>query len=242
VPPVALLLACFNDTLFPQVGRTTVELLEHLGCRVSFPAEQTCCGQMHGNSGFRDDALALAARLLWVFRDEQAIVCPSASCVGWVRDMAPALAREAGDTELADQLDQLAARTFELTEFLCDELGVEDVGATFPHRVAYHPTCHSQRGLHLGDRPRRLLGAVRGLELLEIPSEDCCGFGGTFAVKNADVSAAMLEDKLRDIEATGAEVCAAVDSSCLMQISGGLRRQRSGVRTLHVAEILAARA
>jgi L-lactate dehydrogenase complex protein LldE len=242
VPPVALLLACFNDTLFPQVGRNTVELLERLGCRVSFPGEQTCCGQMHGNSGFRDEALALAARLLWVFRDEQAIVCPSASCVGWVREMAPALARESGDTELADALDQLAARTFELTEFLCDELGVEDVGATFPHRVAYHPTCHSQRGLKLGDRPRRLLGAVRGLELLEIPSEDCCGFGGTFAVKNADVSAAMLEDKLRDIEGTGAEVCAAVDSSCLMQISGGLRRQRSGMRTLHVAEILAARA
>jgi L-lactate dehydrogenase complex protein LldE len=242
VPPVALLLACFNDTLFPQVGRNTVELLERLGCRVSFPAEQTCCGQMHGNSGFRDEALALAARLLWVFRDEQAIVCPSASCVGWVREMAPALARESGDTELADALGQLAARTFELTEFLCDELGVEDVGATFPHRVAYHPTCHSQRGLKLGDRPRRLLGAVRGLELLEIPSEDCCGFGGTFAVKNADVSAAMLEDKLRDIEGTGAEVCAAVDSSCLMQISGGLRRQRSGMRTLHVAEILAARA
>jgi L-lactate dehydrogenase complex protein LldE len=242
VPPVALLLACFNDTLFPQVGRNTVELLERLGCRVSFPGEQTCCGQMHGNSGFRDEALALAARLLWVFRDEQAIVCPSASCVGWVREMAPALARESGDTELADALGQLAARTFELTEFLCDELGVEDVGATFPHRVAYHPTCHSQRGLKLGDRPRRLLGAVRGLELLEIPSEDCCGFGGTFAVKNADVSAAMLEDKLRDIEATGAEVCAAVDSSCLMQISGGLRRQRSGMRTLHVAEILAARA
>jgi L-lactate dehydrogenase complex protein LldE len=242
VPPVALLLACFNDTLFPQVGRTTVELLERLGCRVSFPAEQTCCGQMHGNSGFRDEALALAARLLWVFRDEQAIVCPSASCVGWMRELAPALAREAGDAELAGQLDQLAARTFELTEFLCDELAVEDVGATFPHRVAYHPTCHSQRGLKLGDRPRRLLGAVRGLELLEIPSEDCCGFGGTFAVKNADVSTAMLEDKLRDIEATGAEVCAAVDSSCLMQISGGLRRQRSGMRTLHVAEILAARA
>jgi L-lactate dehydrogenase complex protein LldE len=242
VPPVALLLACFNDTLFPQVGRNTVELLERLGCRVSFPGEQTCCGQMHGNSGFRDEALALAARLLWVFRDEQAIVCPSASCVGWVREMAPALARESGDTELADALGQLAARTFELTEFLCDELGVEDVGATFPHRVAYHPTCHSQRGLKLGDRPRRLLGAVRGLELLEIPSEDCCGFGGTFAVKNADVSAAMLEDKLRDIEGTGAEVCAAVDSSCLMQISGGLRRQRSGMRTLHVAEILAARA
>jgi L-lactate dehydrogenase complex protein LldE len=242
VPPVALLLACFNDTLFPQVGRNTVELLERLGCRVSFPGEQTCCGQMHGNSGFRDEALALAARLLWVFRDEQAIVCPSASCVGWMRELAPALAREAGDAELAGQLDQLAARTFELTEYLCDELGVEDVGATFPHRVAYHPTCHSQRGLKLGDRPRRLLGAVRGLELLEIPGEDCCGFGGTFAVKNADVSTAMLEDKLREIEATGAEVCAAVDSSCLMQISGGLRRQRSGMRTLHVAEILAARA
>jgi L-lactate dehydrogenase complex protein LldE len=240
--PVALLVACFNDTLFPQVGRTTVELLERLGCRVSFPAEQTCCGQMHGNSGFRDEALALAARVAWVFRESTAIVCPSASCVGWLRELAPALAREAGDGELAAGLDELAARTFELTEFLCDELGVEDVGATFPHRVAYHATCHSQRGLKLGDRPRRLLGAVRGLELVEVAGEDCCGFGGTFAVKNSDVSSAMLADKLRGIEETGAEVCTAVDSSCLMQIAGGLRKQRSGLRALHMAEILAAQA
>jgi L-lactate dehydrogenase complex protein LldE len=240
--PVALLVACFNDTLFPEVGRTTVELIERLGCRVTFPAEQTCCGQMHGNSGFHDDALALGARLVWVFRDEQTVVCPSASCVGWVRELAPAIAREAGDAALAEQLDQLAARTFELTEYLCDELGVEDVGATFPHRVAYHETCHSQRGLRLGDRPRRLLGAVRGLDLVEVVGDECCGFGGTFAVKNADVSTAMLTDKLRAIEATGAEVCTAVDSSCLMQIAGGLRRQKSPLRAVHVAEILAARA
>jgi L-lactate dehydrogenase complex protein LldE len=239
---VALFITCYNDLMYPEVGQAIVRLVRRLGHEVEFPAEQTCCGQMHGNSGFREDALALAARLVWVFRDDQAIVCPSASCVGWVRDIAPALAREAGDAELAEQLDRLAARTFELTEFLCDELGVEDVGATFPHRVAYHPTCHSQRGLQLGDRPRRLLRAVRGLELVEVAGEDCCGFGGTFAVKNADVSAAMLADKLGAIEATGADVCTAVDSSCLMQISGGLRRQRSGMRTLHVAEILAARA
>lgn len=238
---VALLLACFNDTLFPQVGRSTVELLERLDCEVSFPAEQTCCGQMHGNSGFREEALALAARLMWVFRDEDAVVCPSASCAGWVRDIAPELAREAGDEALADGLGGLAQRTFELTEFLCDRLGVEDVGASFPHRVAYHPTCHSQRGLGLGERPRRLLSAVRGLELVDIPGEDCCGFGGTFAIKNADVSGAMLVDKLSEIEATGAEVCTAVDSSCLMQIAGGLRRRGSGVQTLHLAEILAAR-
>lgn len=238
---VALLVACFNDTLFPQVGRSTVELLERLDCEVSFPAEQTCCGQMHGNSGFREEALALAARLMWVFRDEDAVVCPSASCAGWVRDIAPELAREAGDEALADGLGGLAQRTFELTEFLCDRLGVEDVGASFPHRVAYHPTCHSQRGLGLGERPRRLLSAVRGLELVDIPGEDCCGFGGTFAIKNADVSGAMLVDKLSEIEATGAEVCTAVDSSCLMQIAGGLRRRGSGVQTLHLAEILAAR-
>jgi L-lactate dehydrogenase complex protein LldE len=237
---VALLVTCFNDTLFPQVGKATVTVLERLGCAVDFPREQTCCGQMHGNSGARDEGLALAARTARVFADEPAVVCPSASCVGWLRDAAPRLAREAGEEALAADLDALGRRVFELTEYLCDELGAEDVGAAFPHRVAYHATCHSQRGLRLGDRPLRLLRAVEGLDLAEVADEDCCGFGGTFAVKNADVSTAMLGDKMAALRATGAEVCTAVDTSCLMHIGGGLGRARAGMRTVHLAEILAA--
>ncbi|MFN8215925.1 MAG: (Fe-S)-binding protein [Solirubrobacterales bacterium] len=239
-PPgrVALLVTCFNDTLFPEVGRATVSVLERLGCEVAFPAAQTCCGQMHGNSGAREEGLALAARAVRVFGEEPAVVSPSASCVGWLRESAPRLAREAGEEELVADLEQLGGRLFELTELLCDRLGAEDVGAFFPHRVAYHATCHSLRGLRLGDRPLRLLRAVDGLELAA-EEEECCGFGGTFAVKNADVSTAMLGDKMAALRASGAEVCTAVDSSCLMQIGGGLRHARAGLRTMHLAEILA---
>ena len=222
---IALFITCFNDSLFPQTGQAVVDLLERLGCDVAFPEEQTCCGQMHFNSGYAEDGLALARRLERVFDPYEAIVSPSASCVGMVRDHCPAV----------------AARTFELCEFLVDRLGVVDVGATFPHRVTLHPTCHSLRVLEVGDRPRRLLEAVQGLELVPLEeAEECCGFGGTFAVKNADTSMAMLSDKLRRILDTRAEVCTAADNSCLMHIGGALRRQRTGVRTMHLAEILAA--
>jgi L-lactate dehydrogenase complex protein LldE len=222
---VALFITCFNDTLFPATGRAVVELLERLGHEVDVPLEQTCCGQMHFNSGYAEDGLALARRFERVFGGADAIVSPSASCVGMVREHCPAA----------------AARTFELTEFLVDELGVVDVGASFPHRVTLHPTCHSLRVLRAGDRPRRLLEAVSGIELVALEeAEECCGFGGTFAVKNADTSMAMLSDKLRRILDTRAEVCTAADTSCLMHIGGALRRQRAGVRTLHLAEILAA--
>jgi L-lactate dehydrogenase complex protein LldE len=223
----ALFVTCFNDTLFPRTGQAVVELLERLGCEVAFPEEQTCCGQMHFNTGYAEDGLALARRFERVFGDAEAIVSPSASCVGMVREHCPAV----------------AGRVFELTEFLVDELGVVDVGATFPHRVTLHPTCHSLRLLKVGDRPRRLLEAVRGIDLVPLEeAEECCGFGGTFAVKNADTSMAMLSDKLRRVLDTRAEVCTAADTSCLMHIGGALRRQRTGVRTMHLAEILAARA
>jgi L-lactate dehydrogenase complex protein LldE len=222
---VALFITCFNDTLFPATGKAVVTLLERLGCEVDVPLEQTCCGQMHFNSGYADDGLALARRFGRVFAGYDAIVSPSASCTGMVRDHCP---------ELAD-------RIFELTEFIVDRLGVVDVGASFPHRVTLHPTCHSLRVLEIGDRPRRLLEAVQGLDFVPLPeAEECCGFGGTFAVKNADTSIAMLSDKLRCILDTRAEVCTAADTSCLMHIGGALRRQRAGVRTLHLAEILAA--
>jgi len=226
---VALFITCFNDTLFPSTGRAVVGLLERLGCTVEFPEAQTCCGQMHGNTGYEEAARPLAERFARVFAGVDAVVCPSASCAGFVREGYPRLGVEP------------AAGVHELTEFLVDVLGVDDVGASFPHRVAYHPTCHSLRALHLGDRPLQLLRAVRGIELVE-PEEaaECCGFGGTFAVKNADTSMAMLSDKVARLLATRAEVCTAVDTSCLMHIGGALARQRTGMRTVHLAEILAA--
>ena len=223
---VALFVTCFNDTLFPSTGRAVVELLERLGHEVVFPEGQTCCGQMHGNTGYEDQGQTLAHRWERVFASEEVVVSPSASCVGYVREHVPS-SRE---------------RLFELTEFLVDRLGVTDVGASFPHRVTLHPTCHSLRLLRVGDRPRRLLSEVRGIDLVELEDADeCCGFGGTFAVKNAETSMAMLGDKLRRVLDTRAEVCTAADNSCLMHIGGALRRQRAGVRTMHLAEILAAR-
>ena len=227
---VALFITCFNDTLFPETGRATVELLERLGCEVDFPLEQTCCGQMHGNSGYEDAARPLAERFARVFGDAEAVVSPSASCVGFVRDHYERMG-----------VPFAGPPVYELSEFLVDVLEVEDVGASFPHRVTLHPTCHSLRLLRLGDKPLRLLRAVRGIDLVELEeSRECCGFGGTFAVKNPDVSTAMLADKIRHVLDTRAEVCAAADNSCLMHIGGGLSRLRTGTRTVHLAEILAA--
>jgi L-lactate dehydrogenase complex protein LldE len=241
---VALFVTCLNDTLAPAAGRATVEILERLGHEVVFPEAQTCCGQMHANTGYQLEAVPLARRFVRVFGDPgfDAIVSPSASCVGMVREQYPRLAELAGDRDLAARVAELAPRVLELTELLVGRLGVEDVGAVFAHRVTYHPTCHGLRGLRLGDAPLRLLRNVREIELVELPeATTCCGFGGTFAVKNADTSAAMLTDKLRCVLDTGAEVCVAGDSSCLMHIAGGLARQRAGVRTMHLAEVLAAR-
>ena len=218
----ALFVTCFNDTLFPGTGKAVVELLERLGVEVEFPEAQTCCGQMHTNSGYADDGDALVERFKRVFAGFEAVVSPSASCVAHLRGHG-------------------VEGVFELTEFLVDVLGVEDVGAVYPHRVAYHPTCHSLRLLKIGDRPLRLLRAVQGIDLVELEdARECCGFGGVFAVKNADTSMAMLSDKLRHVLDTGAEVCTSADNSCLMHIGGALKRQRTGVRTVHLAEILAA--
>jgi L-lactate dehydrogenase complex protein LldE len=241
---VALFISCVADTVAPAAGRATVAVLERLGHEVVFPEEQTCCGQMHVNTGYAAEAVPLARRFVRVFGacEAEAIVCPSASCAGTVLEQYPRLAALAGDERLAAEARELAPRVRELSEFLVGTLGVEDVGATFPHRVAYHPTCHSLRGLRVGDAPRRLLERVREIDLVELPeAETCCGFGGTFAVKNADTSAAMLADKVRALLDVGAEVCTAVDASCLLQIGGGLSRQRTGVRTVHLAEILASR-
>ena len=240
---VALFITCFNDTLFPETGRAVVRLLERLGHQVEFPTEQTCCGQMHFNTGYQREAIPLARRFVRAFAGYEAVVTPSGSCAAMVRDYygrLSELAAEEGDTGLAGEVARVAPRVFELSEFLVDQLGVEDVGAYFPHRVTYHPTCHSLRLLKVGDKPLRLLRAVRGIDLVELPeARECCGFGGTFAIKNADTSMAMLSDKVRHVLDTRAEVCTAGDNSCLMHIGGALSRQRTGVRPVHLAEILA---
>lgn len=236
---ISLFVTCLADTVAPEAGRAVVRLLERLGHTVEFRPEQTCCGQLHLNTGYRREARELARRFVRVFADAEVVVAPSASCVGTVRELYPSLAQ--GDAAFERQVDALAPRVVELSQLLVERLGLEDVGASFPHRVTYHPTCHSLRALNVGDGPHRLLRAVRGLELVDLrDATECCGFGGTFAVKNAETSAAILADKVRSIVETGAEVCTAADSSCLLHIGGALSRLGGDVRTSHLAEILAA--
>jgi L-lactate dehydrogenase complex protein LldE len=219
---IALFVTCIADTMYPEAARSTVAVLERLGHEVVFPREQTCCGQMHLNSGHVAEADALARRFATIFGDYDVVVSPSSSCVGTVRE-------HYGLTNV-----------YELSELLVQRLGVEDVGASFPHRVTYHPTCHSLRVTNVGDSPLRLLRNVDGLELVELArADECCGFGGTFSIKNAETSSAMLDDKIDCIEETRAEFCTSLDASCLLQIGGGLSRRGSRVRPLHLAEILA---
>ena len=234
---ISLFIACYNDTLFPETGKAVVRLLERLGHTVEFRAAQTCCGQMHYNTGYRPEAVSLMRHFIEVFRGAETICIPSASCVSMIRDHFPRMAAEAG---LQNEVDDLLPRVFEFTELLVDKLGVVDTGANYPHTVTLHTSCHSLRSLHIGDRPRLLLKAVRGLELIELSSSDqCCGFGGTFAIKNAEVSSAMLSEKVRGVLNTRAEAVTGCDNSCLMHIGGALHRERTGVTPVHLAEILA---
>jgi Fe-S oxidoreductase len=238
---VALMVTCVNDAMFPDTGRAVVALLRRLGVDVDFPEAQTCCAQPMVNTGYLDEAVPIVRTFVDAFEGYDAVVTPSGSCAGSARHQHSLVARRSGDPALEERVASLGPRVFELSEFLVDRLGVTDVGAYFPHRVTYHPTCHSLRMLGVGDRPRRLLESVRGLTLVDLPAaEECCGFGGTFAVKNADTSVAMGADKARHVRDTGAEVLVAGDNSCLMHIGGLLSRQRAGVRVMHLAEILAA--
>ncbi len=238
---VALMATCIGDTMFPDVPRATVRLLERLGVDVEVPTDGTCCGQPMINTGYFDEAAPLVRNYAKAFGDYDAVVLPSGSCAGSVRHQHELVARRIGDADLERAVEHHGPRAYELSEFLVDVLKVTDVGASFPHKVAYHPTCHSLRMLGVGDRPKQLLEAVDGLELVELPQErECCGFGGTFAVKNADVSTAMGEDKARNAVDSGAEYLVAGDSSCLMQIGGILSRNEAPVRTMHLAEVLAA--
>lgn len=226
---IAVFVTCWGDALFPETGRATVRLLERLGHTVVFEPGQTCCGRTHWTSGYQREAVRMAHRLAEVFRHHETIVTPSSACAAMIRTAYPRM-----------DPPPPPVRVYELTEFLVDVLGVIDVGARYPHRVVYHPTCHSLRALRLGDRPLRLLRAVGGLELAELPSaEECCGFGDAFAMKNADISVAMAADKIASIRQSGADTVCATEDSCLAQLGGALSRLRGGVRAVHIAEILA---
>jgi L-lactate dehydrogenase complex protein LldE len=239
----SLFITCYNDTLFPETGRAVVRLLERLGVELDFLPAQTCCGQMHANTGFRAESFSQAKRFVQLYRDAECVVIPSTSCVAMIRDQYPGLFEELGNEHLRKQFATLLPRVYELSEFLTDNLRVEDVGAYFPHRVTYHASCHGLRGLHVGDRPFRLLSKVHGLELVPLANlERCCGFGGTFSIKNAEVSTAMLDAKLGDVLATDAEYCTALDNSCLMHLGGALHRQKRKPETIHLARILASTA
>jgi L-lactate dehydrogenase complex protein LldE len=240
---VSLFITCYNDTLFPETGKAVVRVLERLGHTVDFPPDQTCCGQMHWNTGYLREAVPIIRHFVEVFGDADVVCIPSSSCVAMIRDHYHKAAIASSDQAFIADVEALLPRVYEFSEFLVNKLRITDVGASYPHRVTYHASCHSMRSLHLGDIPLRLLRDVRGIQLADLPEIDqCCGFGGTFAIKNADVSSAMLADKARQVLNTGAEVCTAVDNSCLMHIYGSLHRQRTYVRTAHIAEILAAEA
>jgi L-lactate dehydrogenase complex protein LldE len=237
---VALFVTCLNDTMFPGTGKAAVKLLRRLGVDVEFPSAQTCCGQMHVNSGYVPEAIPIVRTFVEAFAGYDAVVTPSASCAASVREQHEIVARRSGDPALMSGVEAIAPKVYELSEFLIDVLGVVDVGAYFPHKVTMHPTCHSTRLLGVGDRPERLLRAVRGITLIDLPAaQECCGFGGTFALKNPDMSVAMGSDKARHVRESGAEVLVAGDNSCLMHIGGLLSRERSGIRVMHLAEILA---
>ena len=231
--------------MFPQAAQATVTLLERLGHEVVFPEDQVCCGQMHANTGYFEDAAKITRNHVKAFEpvlDGQwdAIVVPSGSCTGAARHEQKIVAEHVGDEQLAKQSQRIAQHTYDLTELITDVLGLEDVGAYFPHTVTYHPTCHSLRITKVGDRPYRLLEAVEGIDLAPLPEEKvCCGFGGTFSMKNSETSTAMLADKVSNVMSTRAEVLVTGDYSCLMHIGGGLSRLNSGVRIMHLAEILA---
>jgi L-lactate dehydrogenase complex protein LldE len=237
---VALFATCISDLMYPSTPKAVVTLLERLGCRVEFPEAQTCCGQMFTNTGYYKEALGSVKAYVKAFAPYEYIVGPSGSCVGSVREQHPMLAATTRDRGLQREVEAIVQRTYELTEFVVDVVGTEDVGAYFPHKVTYHPTCHSVRVAKIGDRPYRLMKNVRGMTVLPLEgSAECCGFGGTFSVKNPDISTAMAAEKARNVVATGAEYVVTADNACLMNIGGILHRDRAGVKTIHLAEILA---
>lgn len=234
---VSLFATCLSDAFYPRVAEAMARLLARSGVRLDFPAAQTCCGQPAFNSGYWDEAREAARQLIAAFADSDFVIAPSGSCISMIHHHYPTLFQD-DPAELA-KAGELAAKSFEFTQFLVNVLDVKDLGARFPHRVTYHPSCHGTRLLGVKDEPLELLSHVKNLELLPLPfAEDCCGFGGTFAIKMPGISAAMVTEKAEHVLETQAEVLVGLDMGCLMNIGGRLRHQGKSVRVMHLAELL----
>ncbi|QRF23918.1 (Fe-S)-binding protein [Alicyclobacillus sp. TC] len=234
---VSLFITCMVDSIFPQVGVSMTKILQSLGCEVLFPSSQTCCGQPAFNSGYSKEARSVAISMINAFQESDVIVSPSGSCVGMIRHFYPELFSDS--PEWHEKALSLANRTYEFSQFLIQILKVETLGARFPYTVTYHPSCHGSRLLGIEDEPIRLLKQVEELQLIELPyAQDCCGFGGTFAVKMSEISGAMVEEKTSHVLESGASVLVGTDMGCLMNIGGRLSRKGSNVRVMHLAELL----
>lgn len=235
---VTLFIQCLVDSIYPEVGLSMVRLFENLGIPVECPSDQTCCGQPAFNSGYRGEARVAAKQFIEIFESAEVIVCPSGSCVDMVKHQYPALFDD--DPRWQKRAEAVSRKIFELTEYIVDILKIEDVGALFKGKVTYHDSCHLFRNLGIADQPRKLISKVRGIQLVEMKNSDkCCGFGGTFAVKYSDISTAILEEKVDNIIATGADFVVGCDISCLMNIQGMLSRRDSHIKTMHIAQLLA---
>jgi len=235
---ITLFIQCIIDGMFPEVGFAVVRIFEKLGIDVECPAEQTCCGQPAFNSGYRKEAKRAAEHFINIFDDAEAIVCPSGSCVNMVRNHYPELFRD--DEKLLAMAKGIGVRTFELTEYLVDVLGVEDIGSRYDGRITYHDSCHLMRGIGVKEQPRKLIRKISGAEFVEMNDSDkCCGFGGAFSVKYPEISTAILEDKVKNIIDSKAEVVTGCDMGCLMNIQGMLSRRQSPVKAFHIAQLLA---
>ncbi|WP_040952647.1 (Fe-S)-binding protein [Gorillibacterium massiliense] len=233
---VSLFITCLSDAVFPRVGDAMVRLLARYGIALSLPLEQTCCGQPAFNSGYWEEARRSARTILQAFDDSDFIISPSGSCTGMIHHYPKLFEHE---PDLLKRSQRLQEKTYEFTQFLVHVLGVTDIGAVFPHKVTYHPSCHGSRLLGIKAEPMELLRHVRGMELVPLPfAEDCCGFGGTFAVKMAEISGAMVTEKADHVLETEAEVLTGLDMGCLMNIGGHLRYRDKKVRVMHLAELL----
>lgn len=233
----SLFVTCLVDNFFPQVADVMVRLMNRYGVTVDLPDRQTCCGQPAFNSGYEEEARKVGFSLLEAFEDSDYVVAPSGSCSGMVHHYFPDLFK--GDAKLSERVRKLNLKTYEFSQFMVNVLGVTDVGATFPHRVTYHPSCHATRIMGAKEEPLQLLKNVRGIELVELShKEDCCGFGGTFAIKMPDISAAMVAEKAEHVMETNAEVLVGIDMGCMMNIGGRLRHENKPVRVMHLAELL----
>ncbi|WP_018757179.1 (Fe-S)-binding protein [Paenibacillus terrigena] len=234
---VSLFITCLSDAIYPRVGEAMVRLLARYGVQVEFPKTQTCCGQPAFNSGYWEEARESARTLLAAFEDSDFVISPSGSCTGMIQHYYPKLFEK--DPIMIEKAMQLQEKTYEFTQFLVQVLGVKDVGAVFPHKVTYHPSCHGSRLLGIKEEPLTLMENVKGMELIPLPfAEDCCGFGGTFAVKMSEISAAMVSEKAQHVLESEAEVLVGLDMGCMMNISGNLMYQGKPIRVMHLAELL----